>query len=108
MQIINPFSCVRKLAKQDDSQITFSASKELNGVKLFLNEHDLSKLQRIYINYLYFYYNLQQDIQLKEVNKKVLEDEIYEDAYSYYKSKVDKSKKKQNTGSTIRLTSKEE
>jgi len=83
---------VRQLAKTQNMQNIFFVSKELNGIKIFMNEVDFSKIQHSFLSYLYFYHNLHRDISMKEVNKKVLDDEIFEDAYSYYKiHKVEKS-----------------
>ena len=85
---------LRKLAKSAKILNVFSASKEMNGVKLFRNETDFSRIQEIFINYLYFYYGIHQDISAKKVSKKVLDDEVYEDAYAYWKFKSDKSEQK--------------
>ena len=78
---------IRKLAKEIKSLNLFSASKEINGIKLFHNDTDLSKIQELFISYLYFYYNLNMDISMEKVSKKVLENEIYEDSYSLYRNK---------------------
>ena len=93
-------SYLRKLAKSISSQNTFIAAKEINGIKIFENETNLSKIQEEYVSYLYFYKSLYEDIYSKKVSEKILNDEIYEDAYSYYKSKYEdkpdnKSKGKQ-------------
>jgi hypothetical protein len=90
---------VRKLAKNIDNQNLFNAAKEINNIRLFDNEIDFSCLQKEYINYLYFYNNIYMDIDMKEVNKKVLDDEIFEDAYIYYKrNRIKKDKKHLNAG----------
>lgn len=80
-------SYIRKLAKSIRSQNLFASAKDVGGLQLFLNNTDLSKLQQEYLSYLYFYYNLYQDIYSKKVTEKVLNNEIYEDAYAYYKDK---------------------
>ena len=80
-------TCLRKLAKSISSQNTFIAAKEINGIKIFENSIDFSKIQSEYLSYLYFYKSLYEDIYSKKVSEKILKDEIYEDAYSYYKSK---------------------
>lgn len=84
---MNFSSYIRKLAKTSDMLNLFIASKELNGIRLFENETNFSQLQLMFINYLYYYHNLHQDISLKKVSEHVLDNEIYENAYSYYKSK---------------------
>lgn len=84
---------IRKLAKKIDSQNLFAASKELNNIRLFKNTIDLSKIQQIYLSYLFFYNNLNTDIELKKVSKKVIENEIYEDSYNLWKREGKKDKK---------------
>jgi len=84
---------LRKLAKSISSQNTFIAAKEINGIKIFENSIDFSKIQEQYLSYLYFYKSLYEDIYSKKVSDKVLTLEIYEDAYSYYRNKHDDSKK---------------
>jgi len=86
-------TCLRKLAKSISSQNTFIAAKEINGIKIFENSIDFSKIQSEYLSYLYFYKSLYEDIYSKKVSDKVLTLEIYEDAYSYYRNKHDDSKK---------------
>jgi len=90
---------LRKLAKTTEHQNLFSLSKDIVTIKLFKNNRDLSKLQQFYLSYLYFYHDLYLDVELKKVNSKVLDYEIYEDAYKLWKkekpediSKKDKAK----------------
>jgi len=95
---------VRKLAKNNKHLNLFSASKEINGIRLFHNEIDFTKIQTIFINYLYFYYNLNQDISSGEVTKDVLKNEIREDSYSIYKSKNrDNKEEKDNKKHDVHL-----
>jgi len=89
---------LRKLAKKTEILNQFVASKEMNHIRFFANEMNFSKIQNLFLAYLYFYYNLQQEIASKKVSKKVLECEIYEDAYAYYLSKHDESKDKSSKG----------
>jgi hypothetical protein len=77
-------SIVRKLAKANTYQNLFSLAKETN-IDLFENKRDFSAIQLLFLNYLAFYYNLNMDIYLGDVDEKVLENEIFEDAYSFYK-----------------------
>jgi hypothetical protein len=86
---------IRQLAKQVENQNLFLSAKELNGIKIFNNDKDFSKLQQLFLSYLYFYNNLHTEIQMKEVSEKVLEDEIYEDAYSVYKRDKPQNKGKE-------------
>jgi hypothetical protein len=85
---------IRQLAKQTESQNSFLASKEL-GMKLFANEIELSRVQNIYLSYLYFYHDLIVDVYSKKLSEKIFEDDFYEDAYAYYKrEKKDEDDKK--------------
>lgn len=88
---------IRKLAKQIEQQNLFSVSKEIPSLRLFENDNNLSRLQHIYVSYLFFYYNLNVDIALKKVSEKIFDNEIYEDAYTYYRKekKEDLPKQKQ-------------
>lgn len=85
---------IRKLARKVENINLFSAAKEINGIYLFKNRMDFSKLQKIYLSYLYFYYDLYLDINLKKIKESVIGNEIDEDAYSYYK----REKPEDNTG----------
>lgn len=89
---------IRKLAKSTPIQNQFIASKELFGVKLFANEYDFSKIQQDFLTYVYFYYNLFQDIYTNQVSKKVTDNDIYEDAYSYYKANKKEKPENKTTG----------
>jgi len=84
---------LKQLAKENKTQNLFSASREIFGVRLFNNELDLSKIQQVFINYLYFYENLITDVMSNSVSDKVLLDDVYAEAYVVYKKK-DKSKDK--------------
>ncbi len=95
---------VRKLAKQIENQNIFSVCKELSSIKLFENDKNLSNLQHQYLSYLYFYNDLYMDIALKKVSDKVLNNEIFEDAYSYYKkNKKEDTKDKKNREHDVHL-----
>lgn len=78
------FNSVRKLAKTNHYQMLYMQAKELH-FKLFKNDSDLSHLQISFLNYLLFYHNIYTDIAMKEVDDIVTENEIYEDAWIYYK-----------------------
>jgi len=95
---------LRKLAKKSEILNQFVASKEINGIRFFENELNFSKLQNTFVSYLYFYYNLYQDIAMKKVSEKVLNNEIYENAYSYYKSKEENIKKEGKTNTTRKFS----
>jgi len=88
---------LRKLAKNNYYQNLYSLSREMSSIHLFKNVDDLTDIQMTFIQYLSFYYSLYMDIALKEIDEKVLEKEIYEDSYMYYKSKKDKTQGKSQT-----------
>lgn len=82
---------VRKLAKSSYWQTVYSYAKELH-FNIFNNSNDFSELQILMLNYISFYSALNLDIALGEVTDIVFENELYEEAYMYYKQKVDKKK----------------
>jgi hypothetical protein len=88
---------LRKLAKRTESLNLFQTIKDGFNFKLFNNEKDLSKLQDTFLSYLYFYYSLNNDIATKKVSDKVLTNEIFEDAYAYYRNNVKEDNKESNT-----------
>jgi hypothetical protein len=94
---------LRKLAKKVEILNLFTASKEVNGIKLFINEIDFSHVQSKFLSYLYFYYNLYQDVYSKKVTDKVLDNEIYEDAYAYWKNKKE-HKEEESTNKLRKLS----
>ena len=78
-------SQLRKLAKSEYYQTIF-AQKEM-GLKIFKNEIDLSLLQISFLNFLNFYSSLYLDYALGDIDDVVFTDEIYEDAYNFYRNK---------------------
>ena len=80
---------VRKLAKTHDYQSLYVNAKEL-GFKIFKNRRDLSSIQIHFLGFLNLYATICMDVYLKEVDEIVLDNEIYEDAYLYYKQKMNK------------------
>jgi len=95
----NIYSLIRKIAKSIKMQNLFVASKEIAGIRLFRNQYDFSKLQEIFLSYLYSYDSLNRDIIIDGISKKVIDEEIYEDAYLYYKksNKYKENQKKRET-----------
>lgn len=97
------YSKLRNLAKSVRAQNLFIAVKELQGVQLFRNNFDFSKLQEIYLSFLYMYDTINRDIIVDKISEKVLDCELYEDAYMLWRrknnnksEKEDKSKKDLN------------
>jgi hypothetical protein len=76
---------IRQIAKRTNSMNLFIAAKEINGICLFRNSIDFTRLQSLYLHYLYFYNDILIDIEMKEVDKVILSDFIYEDAYKEWK-----------------------
>ena len=83
---------VRQLAKSSYWQGMYNKAKELH-IDLFKNKREFSKIQLEFLNYLSFYSSIYLDINLGEVTEEVLENDIYEDAYMYYKMKGEKKEK---------------
>ncbi len=81
---MNTLKYLRELAKTDYYQTLYNQVKELH-LKLFKNDSDLSDIQIRFIGFLNFYSNLFLDFALGEIEDTVFTDEIYEDAYMYYK-----------------------
>jgi hypothetical protein len=77
---------IRELAKTSYYQSIYSGAKESN-LKFFENDIDLSSVQYTFFKYLAFYYNINMDIALNEVTDIVLENDIYADAYIFWKNK---------------------
>jgi len=86
---------LRHLSKTLYWQSIYGASKEIN-FKLFKNVSNLTNLQIYFLNYLASYNSLYTDIALGEVEEKVLENNIYEDAYLYYRQKKSYKYKEKN------------
>ena len=83
---------IRKLARSNYYQTIYSQEKNL-GLKLFKNERELTMLQMNFLNYLGFYSNLILDVAIGEVDNKVIDDDIYADAYMYYKHKIERKER---------------
>lgn len=83
----NIYTNLRSLAKSVRAQNFFAAVKEINGLYLFHNKFDFSKIQEIYLSYLYNYDSINKDIILEKISKHVLDSEIYEDSYLLWKRK---------------------
>ena len=91
----DPLSVLRELAKTDYYQSLYSYAKEL-GFRVFENQTDLTYIQLWFLSYLSLYSVIQMDIAMGDVPEKVLENNIYEDAYLYFKKKDGKQTTKKN------------
>ena len=84
--MINIYAQLKKIAKTIRMQNLFSLSKE-QRFPLFYNSHDLSNLQHIFLSYLHMYEKINEDIVRYKISESVFKDEIYEDAYWYWRIK---------------------
>ena len=98
-------SALRQLAKSTYYQNIYSLGKEIPSIRLFKNSDDFTDIQMTFIQYLSFYASLYMDIALKEIDSRVLEKEIYEDSYMYYRSKKDNTQGKMKTKDTDKAPS---
>lgn len=89
---------LRKLAKRTEMLNLFTAAKDTGCFELFENKKDLSHSQNFFLSYLYFYSSLSTDIATARVSEKVLNDEIYENAYAYYRAKVKDKPESKSSG----------
>jgi len=78
---------VRELAKSNKYQMLYNNTKDLH-FRLFENDKDFTQLQVLFLNYLQFYYGIYYDIALGDVEEIVLDNDIYEDSYVYWKRKT--------------------
>jgi hypothetical protein len=100
MNFFNVKSNVRILANNDYYQTLFSYLRDGMPVKLFTNDSEFTDIQLMFLKYLSFYSTINIDIALGEVSNKVLEDEIYSDAYMMYKNKNDRKKMEETRNNT--------
>jgi len=95
------YTSLIKLAKNIKYQNLFSASKEIRGIRLFKNTYNFSKVQEIFLSYLYIFDSIHKDIVNDSISEKVLDNDtnIYWESYLIWKRKHNKnttqSKKKE-------------
>ena len=97
------YSLLRKLSQSTKAQNLFVAAKEINGIRLFHNSFDFSKLQEIYLSQLYNYDSVNRDIILEKISEHVCDNEIYTDAYLLWKRKNIKKTIKDNKKNDVNL-----
>ena len=111
---MNIYTSIRELAKTNKWQNLFSASKDISSIHLFRNVIDFSKLQELFLEYLYIYDIVQKDILIDGISQIVLTDDIYVDSYllwrkdNKYKEKPERTPKpsewkKDNRKKTLHL-----
>jgi hypothetical protein len=93
---MDTYNNIIELAKTIRYQNLFLASKEVSGIRLFKNTFNFSKIQEIFLSYLYTFNTLHQDIMSYNVSEHVLDNEIYWDSYLLFKRK-NKGNKKEDT-----------
>lgn len=84
---MNIYSKLRELARSIRAQNLFVAAKEINGMRIFKNVYNFSKLQEIYLSYLYNCDAISRDIIMDKISEHVFDSEILEDAYLIWKRK---------------------
>jgi hypothetical protein len=94
---MNYIKYLRELAKSDEFQNLYILSRDLKNIKFFDNDNDFTYVQLLFLRYLNFYYILNNDIAMGDVDEIVLNNSIYEDSYMIYKNKKDKEMFKNNT-----------
>jgi len=100
----NIYDNLIELAKSIHSQNLFTAAKEINGIRLFKNIFDFSRLQEIYLSYLYTFDTINQDMVIDKISEHVLDDKIYWDAYMLWKRKhTNKTENKDNNKKDLKL-----
>jgi hypothetical protein len=91
------------LAKSIRYQNLLTASKEINGIRLFKNTIDLSNIQSIFLSYLYNFDNINRDIYSEKISEHVLDNKIYWDSYLIWKRKNTKKTRKDNKQNDVSL-----
>ena len=83
----NIYSKLKELAKSVKAQNLFVAAKDLQGIHIFRNVTNLSRIQGLYLLYLYNYDGIYKDIILEKISEHITDCELYEDAYLLWKRK---------------------
>ncbi len=86
MNILDSTSIIRELAKNNYWQTIYSQAKE-TSLQIFKNRTEFTFIQIAFLNYLGFYSSLFLDVTMGEVEEIVLDNDIYEDSYMYFKRK---------------------
>lgn len=92
---MNIIKALHNLAKDINTQNIFQVSKEINGMYLFENKINFTKIQNIFIELLYTYETIRKDIAIEKISNKVLEDELFMEAYLKWKNSDKRNKQKE-------------
>ena len=92
------------LAKSVRYQNLFLASKEINGIKLFRNNMELSNIQSIFLSWLYNFDSISRDVIVDKISEHVLDNQIYWNSYLIWRRKnVKKTNTKDNKQKDVNL-----
>ena len=108
MRYLDTINITRQLAKTDKYQTLCNGAKEL-GLRLFRNDGNYTDLQILFLNFLNFYSIINLDIALGEIDEVVLDNNIYEDSYMFFRRKsrnIDKDKTMNSPKSNLNSTNK--
>lgn len=103
----DPLVILRELAKSDYYQSLYNNAKELN-IQMFDNNSNFTRIQLMFLSFTGMYSMLQTDILMGDVNERVLDNFIYEDAYLYWKQKSSKKDYKKKIASIKSPTNKKD
>jgi len=100
-------NALRTLAMSEYWQNMYRASKEINGISLFENSKDLSRLQIIFLSYLNLYNSIFSDIASDMLDDAVMDmerikDDFLVDCYLTYKRKNRGKKEKRKPKTNAR------
>ena len=86
---------LRQLSRTNYWQSIYCQSKECSGIQLFKNNSDYTHFQLIFLNEISKFSSVCMDVAMGEVSELVLSEEIYQDAYLFYKQhkRIKKNKK---------------
>ena len=78
-----------KLARSSEWQILYGRAKELNGIQLFYNKTDFSRIQITFLQLLEIFSSLYLDLAMNEelISEEVINDQIRRESYLLYKRK---------------------
>jgi hypothetical protein len=106
---MNNHSLIRKLALSNKYQNLFTSAKDFGSIKIFENNTDLTKIQNLFLNYLYFYDSLYRDLVTEKISKHLMDCELYEDSYVIWKKeKMKNLDKKEDKSSNVKLVTSNE
>ena len=94
---MNIYSTIRKLAKSVKSQNLFTASKEINGIRIFKNTINFSKFQEFYLSWLYSYDLIYRDLITEKISVHVMDNELFTDSYLLWRKEKKYNQEQKDT-----------